>query len=99
LPQPARRFDIGGVDSRSGRPEHGVGVDVLAEGVVDLRRVDPEEFLEAVRPHDRPTTSEVADAVGCKYRTAYDRLGRLEDDGRIKSREVENSLVWLASDD
>lgn len=56
-----------------------------------------EDFLEAVRNADLPTTSDVAESVGCKYRTAYSRLGNLEDKGRITSRQVGNSLVWAAA--
>lgn len=54
-----------------------------------------EEFLGAVEQIDAPTTSEIADRVGCKYRTAYERLGQLEEDGRIRSKMVGNSLVWM----
>lgn len=54
-----------------------------------------EEFLDVVRERDLPTTSEIADAVGCKYRTAYDRLNQLADEGVLEKREVGNSLVWL----
>jgi GTP-sensing pleiotropic transcriptional regulator CodY len=57
-----------------------------------------EEFLDAVEDGDLPTTSGVADTVGCEYRTAYERLGQLEDAGAIASREVGNSLVWTAAD-
>lgn len=53
-----------------------------------------EDFLTVIRDHDLPTTKEVADGVSCKYRTAYGRLGELEDKGRITSRQVGNSLVW-----
>lgn len=58
-----------------------------------------DEFINAVREADLPTTSEVAEAVGCKYRTAYGRLGDLEENGRLASRKVGNSLVWLVVDD
>lgn len=58
-----------------------------------------EDFLTAVREGDLPTTREVADAVGCKYRTAYARLSRLEDTGHVASRTVGNSLVWRVVDD
>jgi len=54
-----------------------------------------EEFVAAIESHDLPTTNEVADAVGCKYRTAYARLGELEDEGTVTSRKVGNSLVWM----
>jgi len=57
------------------------------------------EFLKAVRDRELPTTSEVADAVGCKYRTAYARLGDLEDEGTVASRKVGNSLVWMLAGD
>lgn len=57
-----------------------------------------EEFLEAVETVDPATTSAVADAVGCEYRTAYERLNRLEDDGRVSSQEVGNSFVWSTTE-
>jgi DNA-binding Lrp family transcriptional regulator len=60
------------------------------------REFNDEQFIRAVRERDLPTTSEIAEAVGCKYRTAYDRLGRLEDDGRLSSRKIGSSLVWTA---
>ncbi|WP_122090366.1 helix-turn-helix domain-containing protein [Halalkalicoccus subterraneus] len=53
-----------------------------------------EEFINAVESGDLPTTSDVATAVDCNYRTAYGRLGDLEDAGVITSRKVGNSLVW-----
>lgn len=57
------------------------------------------EFVDALRERDGGTTAEVAEAVGCKYRTAYARLNDLEDEGRVQSREVGNSLLWTAVDD
>lgn len=54
-----------------------------------------EEFINAVENGDLLSTSDVAEAVGCKYRTAYGRLGGLEDAGQISSRKVGNSLVWV----
>lgn len=53
------------------------------------------DFLKVLRP----TTSEVAEAVGCKYRTAYERLNRLADAGRLTRREVGSSLVWSVIDE
>ena len=54
-----------------------------------------EDFLDAVSAVDGATTNEVAEAVGCKYRTAYARLGELEDEGTVTGRKVGNSLVWM----
>lgn len=62
------------------------------------QRFTDEEFLEAVRNGDLPTTNDVAEAVGCKYRTAYGRLGDLEDDGRVTSRKIGSSLIWIEND-
>lgn len=55
-----------------------------------------EDFVDAAR--GGTTTSDVADAVGCKYRTAYARLTDLEDEGRVTSQKVGNSLLWDAVD-
>jgi DNA-binding Lrp family transcriptional regulator len=57
------------------------------------------DFLDALEDNGGGTTSEIADAVGCKYRTAYARLGDLVDDGRVSSREIGNSLLWEATVD
>jgi hypothetical protein len=57
------------------------------------------EFLDAVSQGELPTTNDIADAVGCKYRTAYERLNRLEDEGQIASKKVGNSLVWMLVDE
>lgn len=52
-----------------------------------------EDFLDAVG-EDGASTSDVAEKVGCKYRTAYARLTDLRDEERVASREVGNSLFW-----
>lgn len=56
-----------------------------------------EDFLEAVG-EDGASTSDVAEAVGCKYRTAYARLTDLREEGRVTSREVGNSLFWAVEE-
>lgn len=43
-------------------------------------------------------TQEVADRVGCEYRTAYDRLKRMEESGSVTSRKFGASLVWSLVD-
>jgi hypothetical protein len=69
----------------------------------DTGRFTPEfadaDFLDAVGDRELPTTSDIADAVGCKYRTAYERLNRLEDEGAVASKKVGNSLVWMLTGD
>jgi DNA-binding MarR family transcriptional regulator len=57
------------------------------------------EFLDAIRQcNGMAGTSEIAEEVGCTRRTAYTRLKSLEEDGRVNSRKVGNSLIWLISD-
>lgn len=57
------------------------------------------DFLDALVDSGSGTTTEIAEAVGCEYRTAYARLGDLDDDGRVSSRKVGNSLLWEATAD
>lgn len=44
------------------------------------------------------STKEVSDEVGCAYRTAYEKLTHLEEEGYIESRKVGNARLWLLSD-
>lgn len=53
------------------------------------------DFLDAVREHSPAATREVADVVGCSRRNADYRLKKLREAGRVQSKEVGNSLVWL----
>lgn len=56
------------------------------------------DFLEALSERDGATTTEVADAVGCKYRTAHARLTKLEERGEVNSRKVGNSFLWTVAE-
>lgn len=57
------------------------------------------EFLHAIRSRGGLAgTSEVAGSVGCTSRHALNRLRELETDGKISSRDVGRSLVWLLSE-
>ena len=58
-----------------------------------------EDFADAIRDFDGAAgTADVADAVGCPHSTAYHRLDRLRDDGRINSRQVGNAVLWVVGD-
>jgi GTP-sensing pleiotropic transcriptional regulator CodY len=57
------------------------------------------DFINAIETLDGMAgTSEIADEVGCTRRTAYTRLKSLEEKGRVESRQVGNSLVWIAAE-
>ena len=58
-----------------------------------------EDFVDAIRDFDGAAgTADVADAVGCPHSTAYHRLDRLRDNGRINSRQVGNAVLWVVDD-
>lgn len=57
-----------------------------------------EQFIDTVSERDLPTTREIADALGCNYRTAYDRLKSLESEGRVRSRSIGGSLAWFGTE-
>lgn len=55
-----------------------------------------EDFLSALELLDGTAgTQEIADEVGCSYRTAHAKLTELEEDGKIASRKVGNAKLWL----
>lgn len=58
-----------------------------------------DEFLDALEQGDDGTTSEVAEIVGCAYRTAYEYLTQLESDGRVRRRKLGSTSVWEIEDE
>ena len=58
------------------------------------------EFLDALRDEDGVAgTSDLADAVGCTSRQALNRLRELEDAGKVTSKDVGRSYVWMLAED
>lgn len=52
-------------------------------------------FTEALQSlSSAASTQEVADEVGCAYRTAFAKLSELEDKGEVTSRKVGNARLW-----
>ena len=56
------------------------------------------DFLDAIPQADPATTSNVGEIVGCKYRTAYQWLNDLADEGLVESQKIGNSLIWSVND-
>jgi len=56
------------------------------------------DYLEAIRENRPASTKEVADSVGVTRQGADYRLRQLEDGGKVKSKMVGNSLVWLLAE-
>lgn len=61
--------------------------------------VSDDEIVEFVGKGSGATTSDVASAFDYERPSAYRRLRSLEEDGRVTSREVGNSLLWLPVDE
>jgi predicted ArsR family transcriptional regulator len=59
---------------------------------------DESEYFQAIRDHAPASTKEVADAVGVTRQGADYRLRKLEDDGKVRSKMVGNSLVWMLAE-
>lgn len=54
-----------------------------------------EDFLSAIDSlNGSAGTQEVADEVGCAYRTAYAKLTELDQENKISSRKVGNAKLW-----
>ena len=54
-----------------------------------------EDFLSALESLGGSAgTQEVADEVGCAYRTAHAKLTELEEEGELTSRKVGNAKLW-----
>lgn len=51
-------------------------------------------YFDAIRSNAPASTKEIADAVGVTRQGADYRLRRLEEDGKVESKMVGNSLLW-----
>jgi len=53
-----------------------------------------DEVLAAVRKHEPAGTSEVAEELGIKRPSADYRLRQLEEEEKVESKKIGNSLAW-----
>ncbi|WP_369693808.1 helix-turn-helix domain-containing protein [Halomicrobium sp. LC1Hm] len=58
------------------------------------QEVYSDEDILSLLEGTRLSTSEVADQLDCHRTTAHDRLTELEDEGKITSKQVGNTLLW-----
>lgn len=56
------------------------------------------EIIEAVRENEPAGTSEVGDTVGVARQNADYRLRQLRNEGRVESKKIGQSLVWMVTD-
>ncbi|WP_135855175.1 hypothetical protein [Halorussus salinus] len=57
-----------------------------------------DKFLVCLQNQEAADTRTIADTVGCSRRTAYTRLCELEEDGKVESNKVGNSILWKKPD-
>lgn len=58
------------------------------------REYSEQQFLTAVRELDSPTTSNIAEQVGCTRQAADYRLRKLRDEDRVEATMIGNTLLW-----
>ena len=56
-----------------------------------------ETYLAAIKENAPATTKEIADSVGVTRQGADYRLRKLEEEGRVSSDLVGNTLIWTVS--
>lgn len=61
-------------------------------------RHSDEEYLDAVREQEPAATSEIAEVVGVARQSADYRLRKLEDERKVTSKTIGNSLSWSLAD-
>ena len=61
--------------------------------------VTDDEIIRLLAKHNGAGTGEVANAFNIEQASAYRRLKRLEDGGRVVSRKIGGSMLWTATDD
>lgn len=61
--------------------------------------ITDEEFLQTVAKHAGDRAEVVANELGVKASTAYQRLGRLHEEGHVRSRDIGSRIIWFPADD
>lgn len=62
------------------------------------RDYSDDQILKAIQS-GAESTSAVADAFGMSRQEALERLRKLEEDGKVRSREVGRMLLWRLNDE
>lgn len=53
-----------------------------------------QKFLDALDELGPSGTTDISDYIGCDRRTAYLKLKSLEEEGKVSSKKIGNSLLW-----
>lgn len=64
------------------------------------QKYDDADFIEVIEQMEGAAgTAEVAEELSCPHSTAYHRLDRLRDEGRISSRQIGNAVLWMVENE
>jgi len=75
-------------------------LETLCSDCHDSRHHSPEEdYFEAIQDNSPASTSEIAENVGVTRQGADYRLRQLEENGKVASKMVGNSLIWMLAED
>lgn len=58
----------------------------------------PQDFLNAIAELDDPSTSTIADEIGCSVGTAHRYLTQLAEQGDVDREEKYGAVIWSRSD-
>jgi predicted transcriptional regulator len=76
----------------------GMPEDKLGENEDGRREYAESQFIGAIGQDDTPTTTDVAEDVGCSSQAALYRLNNMEDEGVVTSELIGNTLIWSLND-
>ena len=61
------------------------------------RQYAESQFIDALKQSDTPTTTDVAEYVGCSPQAALYRLDKMENERTVSSTKIGNAKVWRIS--
>lgn len=59
----------------------------------------PAAFRAYLAEHPRSTTNEVAEGLGCSYKTAFRKISALKERGEVESRRAGNAHLWSLTEE
>jgi predicted transcriptional regulator len=74
--------------------DRGMPEDQLSDDEDGRREYPESQFIRAIGQGDTPTTTDVAEYVGCTSQAALYRLNNMEDEGVVTSELIGNTKVW-----
>lgn len=58
------------------------------------KKVTDKELINTIKNQDLPSTTDIAKKVGMDQSNAYRRLKKLEEQNKVKSEKIGQTLIW-----